>query len=390
MQTADNIASDKIFAYKIRGVAKRSIAESKFRIRPLPLEDELLSSWLVRTAYMHHSDPATFLNLYLPEYDYRLWDTDLDLYCYDILTAKLADKTGFIKERIYGMTLKSYESYLAEKIYSNNRNKFIIPIYRRQRNVRQFAQRVCPVCLKEDKEDKEAYLHKKWRLFFSTACIKHKCFLIDACPSCGTPFVVNKRLYDGNFPHCRKCGFSFKQAEPEFIDENSYGLRAIQKLYDILNKGIFEFENRFYYSFLFFDMLNHFTKFIKWGYRKNLPIEENILGQEDLPASNTPGIPYVMELGIKEQYVIFSALMRLLESKESILKFLSVNKITVKKLSRSMDYIPFWFSEIYDTMNKTKYSYNIIETRNALLYLQKNDITPNLKNLYKIRHKFSK
>jgi hypothetical protein len=49
-----------------------------------------------------------------------------------------------------------------------------------------------------------------------------------------------------------------------------------------------------------------------------------------------------------------------------------------------MDYIPFWFSEIYDTMNKTKYSYNIIETRNALLYLQKNDITPNLKNLYKV------
>ena len=380
MQTAD-----RIFVYKVRAIDKRSIANSMFRIRPLPLEDELLSSWLIRTAYLHHSDPATFLNLYFPEYDYHLWDNDLDLYGNDSFFNRLSIKTGFRKETIYGMTLKSYESWLSETIYYNNRNAFIMPIFRRKRNIRQHVQRICPLCLNEDKQP---YLRKKWRLFFSTACIKHKCFLIDKCPSCGEPFVIHKRLYDGDFPHCRKCGFSFKKAEPEFINENSSGLNAIEKLYNILDIGIFEFESRFYYSFLFFDMLNHFTKFIKWGYRKNLPIEKNILGSEDLPASNTPGIPYVMELGIKEQYVIFSALMQILENKESILKFLSVNKITVKKLSRSMDYIPFWFSDIYDTMNKTKYSYNIIETRNVLLYLQKNGITPNLKNLYKIRHKF--
>ncbi len=376
MQTAD-----KIFAYKIRAIDKRSIADSMFRIRPLPLNDELLSSWLIRTAYMHHSDPATFLNLYFPEYDYHLWDNDLDLYNNDSFINRLSLKTGYKKEIFYGMTLKSYEGRLSETIHYNNRNAFIMPIFRRKRNIRQHAQRICPLCLKEDKQP---YLRKKWRLFFSTACVKHKCFLIDKCPSCGEPFVIHKRLYDGDFPHCRKCGFSFKNAEPEFISENSHGLKAIEKIYDILEKGMFEYENNYYYSFFFFYILNRFTNLIKGGYRKNLPVELGILENGELPVSNTPGIPFVMELNIKQQYVLFSALMRVFESRDGIIRFCKDNRLTVKKLTKDLQYIPFWFSEIRDIMNKTRYSYSISETRNAMVYLMNKGINPTVKNLYKI------
>ncbi|MHB1697429.1 MAG: TniQ family protein [bacterium] len=372
----------KSFAYQIRGVDKRSIAASKFRIRPLPLADELLSSWLVRTAYMHHTDPTTFLNLNFPEHGRKLWERDLDLFCDGNLTKKLAEKTGFPEETIYRMTLKSYEGRLAQEIYPNNRNVFIIPTYRRSRNIRHHAQRMCPLCLKDDKQP---YLRKKWRLFFSTACIKHNCFLIDKCPECGAPFMVNKRLYDEDFPHCRKCGFSFKAAEPEFIDSGSYGLKAIKTLYGILDGGIFIFENRPVYSFFFFDVLNHFTKFVKWGYRKNLPIDEIIHGDgEQLPVSDISRIPYVMELDIKQQFALFSGLMRLFESKENMLKFCADNNITVKKLSRSVKYVPFWFQEIYDTINKTRYSYTAQEIGNALIYLKKQGMNPTFKNLYKI------
>lgn len=373
--------TDKIFAYKIRGVDKRSIAYSKFRIRPLPLNDELLSSWLIRTAYMHHSDPATFLNLYFPDYDYELWDKDLDLYSAGSLIDRLSDKTGFPREIIYNMTLKSYESYLSEEIHSNNRNSFILPIYRRARNIRQYAQRLCPLCLKEDKQP---YLRKKWRLFFSTACVKHKCFLIDRCPPCGAPFIIHKRLNDGDFPHCRKCGFSFKEATPEFIGEKSAGLEAIENLYNILDTGIFEFEGRNIYSFFFFDVLNHFTKLVKWGYRKNLPVEGGTLEDGELPVSNISGIPYVMELDIKQQFILFSALIRLFESKENMIKYCADNNITVKKLSRSIKYIPFWFKEIYNILNKTRYSYTIQEVGNALVYLDTQRIKPTFKNLYKL------
>ncbi len=373
-------AAERRYAYKIRGVDKRSIAASKFPIRPLPLEDELLSSWLVRTAYLHHTDPSTFLNLHFPEYGRELWERDLDLYCDGSLVKRLAEKTGFPEEIIYKMTLNSYEGWLSEEIYPNNRNTFIIPIHRRSRNVRQFAQRLCPMCLKEDKQ---LYLRKKWRLFFSTACVKHNCFLIDKCQECGTPFMVNKRLNDGDFPHCRKCGFSFMTAESEFISENSYGLKAIKALYRILDGGIFMFENRPVYSFLFFDMLNHFTKLVKYGYRKSLRLEENYLEENELPISGIRGIPYVMELDIRQQYALFSALTRIFENQENISKFCAENKITVKKISRSMDYIPFWFSKFYNKINKVKYIYSYDEVKNVLNYLKRQDIRLTSKNLKK-------
>ena len=375
MQTAD-----KIFAYKVRAIDKRSIADSMFRIRPLPLNDELLSSWLIRTAYMHHSDPATFLNLYFPEYDYHLWDNDLDLYNQDSFIKRLSQKTGYKKEIFYGMTLKSYEGRLSETIHYNNRNAFIMPIFRRKRNIRQHAQRICPLCLKEDKQP---YLRKTWRLFFSTACVKHKCFLIDKCPSCGEPFVIHKRLYDGDFPHCRKCGFSFKSAEPELIDGGSNGLKAIKTLYGILDGGIFMFEGRTVYSFLFFDVLNNFTNLVKYGYRKSLRLEESGLAEKGLPVSYIRGISYVMELDIRQQYILFSALMQIFENQENITRFCAENKITVKKVSRSMNYVPFWFIETYDAINKAKYCYTSEEIINGLIYLRTDGISPSLKNLLK-------
>ena len=373
-------AAERRYAYKIRNADKRSIAASKFPIRPLSLDDELLSSWLVRTAYMHHTDPSTFLNLHFPEYGRELWERDLDLYCDGNLVKRLAEKTGFKEEIIYKMTLNSYEGWLSEEIYPNNRNTFIIPIHRRSRNVRQFAQRLCPLCLKEDKQP---YLRKKWRLFFSTACVKHNCFLIDKCQECGTPFMVNKRLNDGNFPHCRKCGFSFMTAESEFISENSYGLKAIKALYGILDGGIFMFENRPVYSFLFFNVLNYFTKLVKYGYRKGLRLEESYLEENGLPISDIRGIPYVMELDIRQQYALFSALIKIFENQENITGFCAENKITVKKISRSMDCVPFWFTETYDSINKAKYCYTSEEIKNGLIYLRKHGIRPGLKNLLK-------
>ena len=152
----------------------------------------------------------------------------------------------------------------------------------------------------------------------------------------------------------------------------------------ILETGIFEFENKYYYPFFFFNILNRFTNLIKSGYLENLPVEKGILENDDLPVSNTPGIPFIMELDIKQQFVLFSALMQVFKNKESIIRFCADNRLTVKKLTKDMRYIPFWFSEIRDIMNKTRYSYNIRETRNAMIYLMKIGINPTVKNLYKV------
>jgi hypothetical protein len=91
-----------------------------------------------------------------------------------------------------------------------------------------------------------------------------------------------------------------------------------------------------------------------------------------------------MELDIKQQYVLFSALMRVFESRDGIIRFCKDNRLTVKKLTKDLPYVPYWFSEICDIMNKTRYSYSISETRNAMVYLMNKGINPTVKNLYKI------
>ena len=90
-----------------------------------------------------------------------------------------------------------------------------------------------------------------------------------------------------------------------------------------------------------------------------------------------------MELDIKQQYILFSALMKIFENQKNIIKFCTENKITVKKISRSMDYVPFWFAETYDGINKAKYCYTSEEIKNGLIYLRSHGINPGLKNLLK-------
>ena len=103
-------------------------------------------------------------------------------------------------------------------------------------------------------------------------------------------------------------------------------------------------------------------------------LEKNGLAEKELPVSDIRGIPYVMELDIKQQYILFSALMKIFENQKNIIKFCTENKITVKKISRSMDYVPFWFAKTYDAINKTKYFYTLEEIKNGLIYFQTHEI----------------
>jgi hypothetical protein len=91
-----------------------------------------------------------------------------------------------------------------------------------------------------------------------------------------------------------------------------------------------------------------------------------------------------MELDIKQQYVLFSVLMNVFESRDSIIRFCKDNKLTIKRLTKDLQYIPFWITEIRDIMNKTRYSYTSQEIKNALNYLHNKKIKTNLKNLYKV------
>lgn len=356
-------------AYKVKSY-RFSLDEEKFRYFPLPQEDELLSSWLVRTAYAHDSDPATFINLYFPRYRNNFWNRDIDVWVPEPFLQSLSEKSGLSRISLGGMTLKSYEGYLSEKIQHSTSNNFIQPLVSRGRVKRAPGLRYCPLCLAEDPVP---YYRKTWRLSFTTACVKHKSFLCDRCPSCATPLTIYRRFHDAMQPHCYACGHKLSdqiQVESLRILSESYGLKAISKLHDILGSGYIMLGNQPVYSPLFFIGLRQLAKLI-YGFRRYAGlmghestarlIEWKLSGSSRLKLENIP---------LRQQYLLFSGIMWMFEEYPSrVLAYATKNSLGKALLVKDLVTIPYWYQLIVEVFDKTIPSVAADEVRSAVKYL---------------------
>ena len=363
---------------RLQGLQKNSLKNRKIRIHPQPFEDESLSSWFCRMAVKNLCTPIAFLNLYLGDYK-PVFQGDLDWGREDFIRA-LSEKTGIEEEKVYSLSLRSYEGFLFEKQKKYNSYKPFInqTNFRGGRN-RGFAVRFCPYCLRE-----QEYFRKKWRLTFSTACTKHGVFLLDRCPECGEPLTIQKWKDDRENFHCWKCGFEFKRAEAEKIPEESKGIDAIKRFYEILDKGYFKFEGRVYYSIAYFKVLEHFAKIV-YNWRKRdwnlLKIETEILNIR-LP-ENAKGTIY-LKIPLKEQYLLFSVLHDILSSKCNLERFIQQNELKSSKLIRDFEDYPFWYKEFVDKFNDSYYSPTLDEVKSALNILKVRGRKTNWENLRRI------
>lgn len=68
---------------------------------------------------------------------------------------------------------------------------------------RRSTDAICPACIGES-----AYLRKNWDHGLVTACVMHKCRLIDSCPQCSSPLSKTRQRIDA----C-ECGFELKHSE---------------------------------------------------------------------------------------------------------------------------------------------------------------------------------
>jgi hypothetical protein len=356
----------------VSNIPNRGIRYAKFLLHPRPQEDELLSSWLTRIAYEHNTNPPTFINLYLPEWEGVLCDRDIDISADDKLLKILTFKSGFNYKTLYNLTLKSYEGYLFEHITPKSRNFFIQPIGNRYIINRKYGLRYCPLCLKNGKFP---YFRKKWRLSFSTACIRHKCFLTDRCSDCGSLTILYKWHHDSDFPHCYKCGLSFKETKPEYINPDSYGLKAIKRLYKILDTGIFNFENNYTYSFFFFTVLKYLTKVVYHSESNTGFLDHEIMNKSIIHLNKKPKQNLIENVPLKEQYLLFSGLMKMFEDfPKYFIEFCNANGLLKTKLSKDMKYIPFWYKEIINTFSREHNTISLEEIKSVIRYLEKRRI----------------
>lgn len=162
-----------------------------------PRENELLSSWLIRTAIAHGCTPLTLTNLIWKRW--RVWTIDLDLAITSNKLDILRLSTGQ-NILINDLTLKQVNKKInGDSLYK----KWITKIGVRNLD-RTGGLRFCPLCL-----NKSPYLKKTWRLAWNIYCEDHKVLLQTTCCNCSLPFTPHKISYNQlSMIHCVRCNYS--------------------------------------------------------------------------------------------------------------------------------------------------------------------------------------
>jgi len=174
------------------------------------LPDELLSSWLVRTALANGCDPLTFTGAIWPKW--RVWTGDVDRYPPTDRLVNLSIMSNIPVDTLEASTLSpTVRRILGELPRKDSAWPWILAVGARNRR-RSGGLQYCPICLSEDAKP---YFRRQWRLAWHTGCEKHGCQLEDRCPGCGAPIEPHRQSAEiGLMGHCSTCRASLSEVNP--------------------------------------------------------------------------------------------------------------------------------------------------------------------------------
>lgn len=112
---------------------------------PHPYHNELLSSWLVRTAHANGLKVQTFCNLVFGN-NYEIWNRDIDRYIPEWIVTKLSEKSGISAEKIDRTSLRRFQGILFDKVRPSGHLTWVnsLQIYHRKRV--GYGLLFCPLC----------------------------------------------------------------------------------------------------------------------------------------------------------------------------------------------------------------------------------------------------
>lgn len=323
----------------IKKVSLPKLMKESFLIVPAPLKEELFSSWFARLAYAHYTHPQTFINLHFGlahrgEFKNNI-DTTLSIKVLTQIQEKCKNKID-----ILNLTLKTYSGYLQENDISIMSNRLLCSV------------KFCPKCLKEDTIP---YFRKKWKFAFSTACIKHNCYLHESCPKCKEKIEILK-MYQNKLSdiYCHSCGYDLKKSSTQYIPRNySYGIKAIKKINSTLDKGYITFNGIVVYSFCFFDALVQLVKLIL--IKRHIKfINMNPLFKllkHALKRKLNSAKSLYMQLSIKEKYALFGIIIYLFENyPNNFKKYILANNLSHWDMVKEIKYLSFWYENLVNNI----------------------------------------
>lgn len=321
-------------------------------VHPHPLPGELFSSWFTRIAQGN--------GLKTHSLALHLWDnkTALAAFARDIDNSISIDNLALVAKAI-GTPLeiakqtitKHYQGIIVEKHHSKTNMKCLLScgVYHRSRTRNWIVY--CPLCLSEDSTP---YFRLDWRLSFYTVCPKHNVFMLDQCVNCSANIqylrIDNGKLSQFDFDSiiiCPQCHISLSEAEPnEAIFPTFDTGEAYKKLLSTFHQGWIQHDSlTVHYSFLFFEVLNHLSAFLRSTQGKKL---SNAIHQHlydiDLNYSGRPQVFSFMPIYDRHRFLM-ATIWLLLDWPHRFIECYKKSGLGRSRITRSETF-PYWFESM--------------------------------------------
>jgi transposase-like protein len=348
-----------------------------------PLEDELLSSWLVRLSEAHGLTFSNFCRAVWPKKGVRLLDLEI-LPKAEVLNT-LTEKTGTPMARVEATTLTEYDGRLF--IFSSPRNVQWVIRYGRNRNreATPCGLQYCPECLKEDEDP---YFRRPWRLAFVVICPRHRLQLRDCCHRCGQAVRIIQSLVNdskgrlsGTITTCWNCRVDLRDP-PENLRVSAAlaELKDQRFLLDSMREGWVEIGGDDpVFSYLYFDVLYHvLVLLLRPESKGRRSIQRQAFERYGLPSSELalpekPQALNFMRLRVNERRKLLSLASQLLADwPTEFLAFCRANNFGYTEVGRFNKTLPYWFYRVvYEQLSRGRYCYTKQEFDSIIDYLQR-------------------
>lgn len=254
--------------------------------RPKPLPDELLSSWIARTAVANGLTPGHFLRGVWPEA--RVAALDIDHVAPNRVVERMAAGTLTDTGRAWNTTLVALSGLLFEgHAVAEGRHggtKWVTRTRIAGGLWHWPGQQFCPACL----VDGPAWMKRSWRLALSAVCPRHGCVLADRCGHCGIPVMVVRADALG---HCHACRGDLSLTPCASAPWEAIALH--QRHEAILARGWAQLGEYVLYSTRYFDLLHHVLRLLA-GPRCGEPLRtmaSRLWGGDPTPPTHPAGLP---------------------------------------------------------------------------------------------------
>jgi hypothetical protein len=359
------------------------LSENLWPARTKPLDDELLSSWLVRLAMSHGLKLHTFCSIAWPKK--AIWNRDIDKSADEELIAVLSERTGCPAERVRMTTLAAYEGWLYERHNPNGNTLWIMPVGVYHRTRRHFGLQFCAQCLREDKKP---YYRRSWRLAFVTFCERHDLSLSDRCPKCNEAINFHRdemghrdQAMAYSLTRCHACKFDLRLTIAETVtkDEDKRLIEFQRLLTKVMCQGWVEIPSHgVIYSHLFFTVLHQLMRLCAMGKKSAIlrdAVSLDLYKGMPLPASPANNRD-IERMSVSARRRAFDMSRHLVIGwPDSFVRICRNNKIWSSVLLKDLEQAPFWYwSVIHKHLYRHSYTPSDLEISSAILHLNQRGV----------------